>query len=38
VQLGGTPVGNSPAEFDRFQRAESVRWARVVTESGAKAE
>jgi len=38
VQLGGTPVGNSPAEFDRFQRAESVRWARVVSESGAKAE
>ena len=38
VQLGGTPVGNTPAEFDRFQRAESERWAKVVQASGAKAQ
>ena len=38
VQLGGEPVGNSPAEFDVFQKAETARWAKVVKESGAKAE
>ena len=38
VQLGGEPVGNSPAEFDAFQKAEMARWAGVVKESGAKAE
>jgi len=38
VQLGGEPVGNSPAEFDAFQKAEMARWANVVRESGAKAE
>ncbi|MBC7779624.1 MAG: tripartite tricarboxylate transporter substrate binding protein [Proteobacteria bacterium] len=38
VQLGGTPVASSPAEFDRFQRDESKRWAQVVRDSGAKAE
>ena len=38
IELGGEPVGNSPAEFDAFQKAEMVRWARVIKESGAKAE
>lgn len=38
IQLGGEPVGNSPAEFAAFQKAETARWAKVVKESGAKAE
>jgi tripartite-type tricarboxylate transporter receptor subunit TctC len=38
VELGGVPVGNSVAEFDAFQKAESARWAQIVKESGAKLE
>ena len=38
LELGGVPIGNSPAEFDSFQKAESSRWARIVRESGAKVE
>jgi tripartite-type tricarboxylate transporter receptor subunit TctC len=34
--LGGIPVGNSPAEFDAYQRAELAKWSRIVKESGAK--
>ena len=30
--LGMTPVGNSPQEMGRAMRAESARWARVVSE------
>ena len=37
-ELGGEPVGNTPAEFDAFQKADMVRWAQVVKNSGAKAE
>ncbi|MDB5811432.1 MAG: hypothetical protein JWN94_3554 [Betaproteobacteria bacterium] len=37
-ELGGEPVGNTPAEFDAFQKADMARWAQVVKESGAKAE
>ncbi len=32
------PVGNTPAEFDAFQKADMARWAQVVKDSGAKAE
>jgi len=32
------PVGNSVAEFDAFQKAESARWAKIIKESGAKIE
>ena len=38
VELGGVPVGNSVAEFDAFQKAESARWAKIIRESGAKLE
>jgi tripartite-type tricarboxylate transporter receptor subunit TctC len=38
VELGGVPVGNSVAEFDAFQKAESARWAQIIKESGAKLE
>ena len=38
LDLGGVPVGNSPAEFDAFQKAESTRWAKIVRQSGAKVE
>lgn len=34
--LGGIPVGNTPAEFDAYQRAELEKWSRIVKESGAK--
>ena len=37
-ELGGEPVGNTPAEFDAFQKADMARWAQVVKNSGAKAE
>ena len=38
VELGGVPVANSPSEMDAFQKAEAARWAKVVKESGARAE
>ncbi len=38
LDLGGEPVANTPAEFDAFQKAEMARWAKVIKESGAKAE
>lgn len=36
--LGADPRGVNPQEFEGFIRAESKKWARVVKESGAKAE
>jgi tripartite-type tricarboxylate transporter receptor subunit TctC len=38
LELGGVPVGNTVAEFDGFQRAESARWAKIIKEAGAKLE
>ena len=38
IELGGVPIGGSRAEMDAFQKTESARWAKVVKESGAKAE
>ena len=34
--LGGIPVGNTPAQFDAYERAELEKWSRIVKESGAK--
>ncbi len=33
--LGADPVGSTPAQFDAFQKAEAVRWQKVVRDSGA---
>lgn len=38
IDLGAEPVANTPAQFDVFQKAEAVRWAKVIRESGAKSE
>ncbi len=38
VELGGEPVANSPAAFNAFQKTEMARWAKVIRDSGAKAE
>ena len=35
---GAEAVGSTPAEFAAYIRSESVKWAKVVRESGAKAE
>lgn len=37
VDLGGEPVANTPAQFDAFQKAEALRWAKIIRESGAAA-
>jgi len=36
LQEGATPVGNTPAEFDRFVRAEIAKWTRVIQAAGIK--
>ncbi len=38
ADIGLTPVGSTPAEFDAFIRAEIPKWARVVKASGATAD
>jgi len=38
LDLGGEPVANTPAEFGAYQKAEMTRWAKVIKDSGAKAE
>jgi len=37
-EIGMTPVGNGPEEFDAYIRSEIERWAKVVKASGAVAE
>ena len=34
--LGVAPVGSTPEAFDKVLRADIVRWAKVVQDSGAK--
>jgi tripartite-type tricarboxylate transporter receptor subunit TctC len=35
---GAEPVGSTPEEFAAYIKSETVKWAKVVRESGAKAE
>jgi tripartite-type tricarboxylate transporter receptor subunit TctC len=35
---GAEPVGSTPEEFAAYIRSETAKWAKVVRESGAKAE
>ena len=34
AQEGATPIGSTPAEFDRFVRAEITKWTRIIKEAG----
>jgi tripartite-type tricarboxylate transporter receptor subunit TctC len=36
AQDGATPVGSTPAEFDRVVRAEIVKWTKVIHDAGIK--
>jgi tripartite-type tricarboxylate transporter receptor subunit TctC len=36
--LGAEPVGSTPEEFAAYCRSELTKWARIVKESGAKAD
>src|SRR4249919_245517 len=38
VELGGTPLGGSPAEFGRILSDATEKWARVIKSAGIKAE
>ena len=34
AQDGATPVGNKPAEFERFLRAEVAKWTPIIRQAG----
>jgi tripartite-type tricarboxylate transporter receptor subunit TctC len=38
ASLGAEPAGNTPEQFGAFIKSEITKWAKVVKESGAKAE
>ncbi len=38
LQEGATPVGNTPAEFNRFVRDEIAKWSRIIRDAGIKLE
>jgi tripartite-type tricarboxylate transporter receptor subunit TctC len=38
MQEGATPIGNTPAEFDRFLKSEIAKWTRIIREAGIKLE
>ena len=38
TDLGAAPVGNTPAQFERFVRDEVARWTRIIQQAGIKLE
>jgi tripartite-type tricarboxylate transporter receptor subunit TctC len=36
AQIGFSPIGDTPAEFAAFLKAEHAKWAKVITEAGIK--
>ena len=38
VELGGTPLGGTPAEFGKILSEATEKWARVIKAAGIKAE
>jgi tripartite-type tricarboxylate transporter receptor subunit TctC len=38
LEQGATPVGSTPAEFERFVRSEIETWTRIIKEAGIKLE
>lgn len=38
IQMGIDPVGNSPAEFDKFLREEVAKWGKVIKQAGVRIE
>ena len=36
TQEGATPIGNTPAEFDRFLKTEIAKWTRIIRDAGIK--
>ena len=34
IRQGANPVGNAPAEFDRFVRSEVARWTKLIRQAG----
>ena len=38
IQQGADPVASTPEEFGAYMRAETVKWAKVVKTSGARAD
>jgi tripartite-type tricarboxylate transporter receptor subunit TctC len=36
MQEGATPIGSSPAEFQRFLESEIAKWTRIIQEAGIK--
>ena len=36
LQDGATPIGNKPAEFERFLRSEIAKWTPIIREAGIK--
>ena len=38
IELGGTPVGGTPAKLAEFQRAEQEKWGRVIMAAKIRAE